>query len=431
MDRVLGTPTLESWIRHRPWVADGLFAAMLAAVVLPMTVPAISGSSWSPTLKILVMSAVALAHACVSLRRVAPVAAFVLVSAVMLLLLVVPDLDVAGAEDTFAPVLLPSTVVFSVVLYSVAAWCDPRTSRLALAGAGIGSLLVLARLWGVDYLTVTQPGLASRQDPVRSLLLFFALGVVAAVLLPWGLGRYRRLRAQYVIELEERARREEQDRIESARLAATEERARIAREMHDVVAHSLSVMVSQAEGGRLMAQRDATVAVPVLETVARVGQEAMRDMRSLLQALHEDEPPGTKTPQPGLGELPHLLDRVRGAGLSVSYAETGERLGLSGAGELAAYRVTQEALTNVLKHAGGDGSAQVRLDWQPGRLCLTVRNDPGSETPRTVRGGRGVAGMTERVAVLGGRLTAGPVEDGAFMVSAAIPTLAYAEEWSP
>ena len=178
--------------------------------------------------------------------------------------------------------------------------------------------------------------------------------------------------------------------------------------MHDVVAHSLSVMVSQAEGGRLMAQRDPSVTVPVLETVARVGQEAMRDMRSLLQALHEDEPPGIKTPQPGLGELPHLLDRVRGAGLSVTYAETGDRLGLGGAGELAAYRVTQEALTNVLKHAGGDGSAQVRLDWQPGRLCLTIRNDPGRETPRPVSGGRGVSGMTERVAVLGGRLTAGP-----------------------
>ena len=431
MDRVLGTPTLESWLRRRPWAADGVFAALLAAVVLPMTLPAISGSSWSPTMKTLVVGALVLAHACISLRRVAPVSAFVLVSGVMLLLLVMPGLDVAGAEDRFAPILLPSVVVFPVVLYSVAAWCHPRISRLALAAAGVGSLLVLARLWGADYLTVSQPGLASREDPVRSLPLFVALGMVGAVLLPWALGRYRRLRAQYVIELEERARREEQDRIESARRAALEERARIAREMHDVVAHSLSVMVSQAEGGRLMAQRDPSVTVPVLETVARVGQEAMRDMRSLLQALHEDEPPGLQTPQPGLSELPHLLERVRGAGLSVSYTETGDRLTLSGAGELAAFRVTQEALTNVLKHAGADRTAQVRLDWRPGRLCLTIRNDLGSESPRPVSGGRGVPGMTERVAVLGGHLTAGPLEEGAFLVSAAIPTLASAEEWSP
>ncbi len=321
--------------------------------------------------------------------------AFVLVSAVMLLLLVMPALDVAGAEDPFAPILLPSTLVFPVVLYSVAAWCQPRTSRLALAGAGVGSLLVLARLWGADYLTVTQPGLATRDDPVRSLPLFVALGVVAAVVLPWGLGRYRRLRAQYVIELEERARREEQDRVESARHAAAEERTRIAREMHDVVAHSLSVMVSQAEGGRLMAQRDPSVTLPVLETVARVGQEAMRDMHSLLQALHEDEPPGIQTPQPGLGELPHLLERVRGVGLSVSYTETGDRLGLSGAGELAAYRVTQEALTNVLKHAGGDGTAQVRLDWQPGAPLPDHSQRPGQRDaapgqwwPRGVRDDR-------------------------------------------
>ena len=272
VDSGSGRPLSNSWTRRRPWVADGLLAALLAAVFLPITLRAIGGSSWSPALQILAVSAVVLAHACLAVRRVAPVPAYGLVSAVMLLLLAMPELDVAGAEDTFAPILLPSTVVFPVVLYSVAAWCPPRTSRLALAVAGAGSLLVLARLWGADYLTVTQPGLASREDPVRSLALFVALGVGAAVALPWGLGRYRRLRAQYVIELEERARREEQDRVESARLAAAEERARIAREMHDVVAHSLSVMVSQAEGGRLMAQRDPTVTVPVLETVARVGQ---------------------------------------------------------------------------------------------------------------------------------------------------------------
>ena len=111
----------------------------------------------------------------------------------------------------------------------------------------------------------------------------------------------------------------------------------------------------------------------------------------------------------------------------MSYTETGDRLGLSGAGGLAAYRVTQEALTNVLKHAGRDGTAEVRLDWRPGCLCLTIRNEPGCPTPRPVSGGRGLSGMTERVAVLGGRLTAGPVEGGAFMVRAAIPTLAYAE----
>ena len=431
MDRGLGTSALELWIRRRPWVADGVFAALLAAVVLPMTVTPITGSSWSLSLKVIAVCAVLLAHACVTVRRVAPRSAFGVVSAVMLLLLVWPDLDVAGADDSFAPILLPSVVVFPIALYSVAAWCTPRTSVLALATAGAGTVLVLARLWGADYLTVTQPGLASRDDPVRSVPLFMAIGMVAAVVLPWGLGRYRRLRAHYVTELEERARREEQDRVESARLAAQEERTLIAREMHDVVAHSLSVMVSQAEGGRLMAQRDPSVVVPVLETVARTGQEAMRDMRSLLHALHNDAGAEDTSPQPGLAELPGLIERVEGSGLRVTYAETGDPLWVSGAGELAAYRVTQEALTNVLKHAGSDGSAQVRLDWQPGRLYLTIRNDPGRETPCPVRGGRGLSGMTGRVAVLGGTLTAGPIEGRGFMVRAAIPTLSCVDEWSP
>jgi signal transduction histidine kinase len=185
--------------------------------------------------------------------------------------------------------------------------------------------------------------------------------------------------------------------------------------MHDVVAHSLSVMVTQAEGGRMMARKDPAVALPVLETVARTGQQAMGDMRSLLRAL--DEPAAAGTPQPGLNDLPDLIGRVRQSGLRVSLTEQGNRRAMTGAGELAAYRITQEALTNVLKHAGAEASAEVSLDWRPGRLHLTVRNGPGrASTP--VTGGRGLTGMSERVAVLGGTLTAGPEDDGGFRVTA-------------
>jgi signal transduction histidine kinase len=289
-----------------------------------------------------------------------------------------------------------------VVLYSVAAWRPHRVSRLALAASGAGCVLVVARLWGADYLTLAQPGLADRDHPVRSWPLFLVLAVAGTVLLPWALGRYRRLRLQYAMELQSRARREE--------------RARIAREMHDVVAHSLSVMVIQAEGGRMMARKDPAVALPVLETVARTGQQAMGDMRSLLRAL--DEPAAAGTPQPGLNDLPDLIDRVRQSGLRVSLIEHGGRRGLTGAGELAAYRITQEALTNVLKHAGADASAEVSLDWRPGLLHLTVRNGPGRRPMPTVTGGRGLTGMSERVAVLGGTLTAGPEHDGGFRVAA-------------
>ncbi len=427
---MLGTSALVSWIRHRPWIADGLFAAALGAVLLPKTATAIRASAWSVQLETLAIVAVSIAHGCVAFRRLAPRSAYGVVCGVMVLLVALPDLEVPGLDAAFAPVLLPSVVSFPVVLYSVAAWCSHRTSLLALAAAGVGTLLVVARLWGADYLTVARPGDGVRDDPVRSMPLFVLLGVVTAVILPWALGRYRRLQTQYVIELEERARREEQDRVESARLAAREERARVAREMHDVVSHSLSVMVSQAEGGRMMAKRDPEVTVSVLENVARTGQEAMRDMRGLLHAMNPDEPDQVRTPQPGLDDLPDLIARVRGAGLPVALHEFGERSWISGAGELAAYRVSQESLTNVLKHGEPNSGSEVRLSWEPGRLQLTIRSHPVRHSTVPVRRGRGLTGMRERVEVLGGTLTAGPADDGSFTVSASIPTLASIEEWS-
>jgi len=340
--------SIEQWIRGRRWLVDALFAAALALLALPPSAGVILGSSWAPGWEITAVAALVAGHAAVAGRRIAPVVAFGVAGAVVVVLLTLPDVEPGG----FSPILVPSVVVFPVVLYSVAAWRPHRVARLALAASGAGCVLVVARLWGADYLTLAQPGLADRDHPVRSWPLFLVLAVAVTVLLPWALGRYRRLRLQYAMELQSRARREE--------------RARIAREMHDVVAHSLSVMVTQAEGGRMMARKDPAVALPVLETVARTGQQAMGDMRSLLRAL--DEPAAAGTPQPGLNDLPDLIGRVRQSGLRVSLTEHGGRRGLTGAGELAAYRITQEALTNVLKHAGPEASAEVSLDWRPGRL---------------------------------------------------------------
>jgi signal transduction histidine kinase len=304
--------------------------------------------------------------------------------------------DTGGGVAEFVPILVPSVVVFPVVLYSVAAWCPQRIARLALAASGAGCVLVVVRLWGAEYLTLTEPGLTDRADPVRSWPLFLALAVVGTVLVPWVLGRYRWLRTQYVRELEARAEREEQDRRENARRAAREERTRIAREMHDVVAHSLSVMVSQAEGGRMMARKDPAAALPVLETVARTGQEAMGDMRGLLRALDDRDPAQVDPPQPGLNDLPELIGRVRRAGPAVELTERGDRLRLSAAGE------------------------------QADRVHLTVRNSPGGRSTAVTGGGRGLAGMTERVALLGGTLQAGPVDGGGFEVTAVLPAVGVA-----
>jgi signal transduction histidine kinase len=414
--------SIEHWVRRRRWLVDALFAVAVAVLTLPISAGVIWGGSWSRGLQIVVVAALVAGHAAVAVRRILPMVAFGVVAAVMVLLAAVPDVD--PGVGAFAPILVPSVVVFPVVLYSVAAWCSPRTARLALAVAVAGGVLVVVRLWGADYLTLTEPGLADRHDPVRSWPLFLALALVATVAAPWALGRYRWLRIQYVGELEARARHEEQERLANAREAARDERNRIAREMHDVVSHSLSVMVSQAEGGRMLARKDPAVALPVLETVARTGQEAMGDMQALLQALDAGEPAHLGTPQPGLTELPELIGRVRQSGPRVSFTERGDRRRISAAGELAAYRVTQEALTNVLKHAGADAPVDVRLDWRAESLRLTVRNGPGRRPMPATAGGRGLSGMTERVALLGGALTAGPIDTGGFQVTAVLPALA-------
>jgi signal transduction histidine kinase len=393
--------SIEQWVRRRRWLVDGLFALALAVLALPISASAILGGSWARAPAIAAVAALVAGHAAIAVRRTAPLVAFGVIGAVAGLLAALPDVEPGG----FSPLLVPSIVVFPVALYSVAAWSPRRASRLALAASGAGCVLVVVRLWGADYLTLSQPGLAGRDDPIRSWPLFLALAVVGTVLVPWALGRYRRLRIRYAYEVQARARRDE--------------RARIAREMHDVVAHSLSVMVTQAEGGRMMARKDPAGALPVLETVAHAGRQAMDDMRSLLQAL-DDREPAAVAPQPGLDDLPALIGRVRQSGLQVSLTERGDRLGLSGAGELAAYRITQEALTNVLKHAGAEAGAEVCLDWRTDELHITVRNGPGRRP--AVTGGRGLSGMSERVAVLGGTLTAGAVDDGGFRVAATLPS---------
>jgi signal transduction histidine kinase len=415
--------SIEQWLRQRRWLVDTLFAVVVAVLALPVSARVIWGGSWPRGLQVVVVAALVIGHAAVAVRRIAPLAAFGVAGAVMLLLVALPDLDPGGGVGAFVPILVPSVVVFPVVLYSVAAWCPQRIARPALAASGAGCVLVVVRLWGADYLTLTQPGLADRDDPVRSWPLFLVLAVIGTVLVPWALGRYRWLRTQYVRELEARARREVEERRESARRAAREERTRIAREMHDVVAHSLSVMVSQAEGGRMIARKNPAAAVAVLETVARTGQEAMGDMRGLLRALDDREPAQVDPPQPSLNDLPELISRVRGAGPAVELTERGDRLRLSAAGELAAYRVVQEALTNVLKHAGAGAGARVCLDWQADGLHLTVRNSSGGRSAGRTEGGRGVAGMTERVALLGGTLRAGPVDGGGFQVTAVLPAV--------
>jgi signal transduction histidine kinase len=428
VDSVLGWSAADGWLRWHPRWADTAYALVLAAVLLPVTVRTIWGSSWPPALQVAAVVGVVGAHCALAVRRTAPRAAFAITGAFVLAMVVLPPLDPGpGGAGPFSAVFVPSVLVLPVALYTVAAWCARRVALLALALAAAGGVVGAARLWGADYLTVAQPGVATSDDPVRSWWLLLALGATTMVLLPWWAGRYRRLRILYVAELEQRARREDAERAAEAGRAVAEERRRIAREMHDVVAHSLSVLVTQAEGGRLLAATDPAVGIRVLDTVARTGREAMQDMAGVLQVLDlpAEGSGDPEQPQPGLAELPDLVDQVRRSGLPVRFEEHGAPRRLSGTAELAAYRVTQEALTNVLKHAGSRVPTEVVLTWRDGWLEVSVENQLDGPDGSGPGAGLGLRGMEERLSALGGSLQVAATARR-FAVLARVPTLAAA-----
>jgi signal transduction histidine kinase len=209
---------------------------------------------------------------------------------------------------------------------------------------------------------------------------------------------------------------------EQARAASAiaDERARIARELHDVVAHSISVMVIQAGSARLRMRTDPSTSEQALHSVEQTGRQALAEMRRMLGVLRTDDQGLALMPQPGLGGLDQLLDQMRAAGLAVEAHVEGGPVMLPPGLDLSAYRIVQEALTNALKHAGHT-SATVRVAYQPDRLLLDITNQPGT-TPRSrVNGGHGIIGMRERAALFGGSMKAEPQAGGGYRVQAAIP----------
>ena len=210
------------------------------------------------------------------------------------------------------------------------------------------------------------------------------------------------------------------ERDQQATIAAAAERARIARELHDVVAHSLSVVIAQADGGRYAARQDPSAAVAALHTIATTAREAQAEMRRALGILG-DRSDAPMQPQPGVGELGSLVARTREAGLAVELIEEGRSRPLAPAAGVTLYRVAQEALTNVLKHAGPEARASVALRWEPERVTLVVRDDGSGAGAAGDGRGRGLVGMRERVEPRDGTLTAGPHPDGGFEVRAELP----------
>lgn len=210
-------------------------------------------------------------------------------------------------------------------------------------------------------------------------------------------------------------------------LAASDERARIAREMHDVVAHTLSVVVAQADGGRFAAPSDPDAPVRTLETIAEVSRSALTEMRALLGVLRTPDGEAELGPQPSIGDIPTLVATTRDGGLDVSYVTTGTPRPLPIGAGLALYRIAQEGLTNVLKHAGPLATAYLQLRWGEDDVALTVSDDGRGAAAHSDGRGGGIRGMRERATVFGGTLSAGPKIGGGFEVRAVLP-LPHREE---
>ncbi|MGI5286062.1 sensor histidine kinase [Nonomuraea polychroma] len=285
-----------------------------------------------------------------------------------------------------------------VGFYTVAAYSSrvPRISVLMLAFAGT---LVTAGSWDT--------------------LLRGTVQVVAA----YAIGRAAATSRAHAAALEERAARLERERQMEAERAAERERARIARDMHDILAHAVSLMVVQAEAGPVVVRSNPARAEAAFDAIAAAGRDAMVQLRRLLGVLKEDEHP-PRLPQPTLGDLPALAGQVHGTGLDVAFAEAGEPRPIAPDSAVAAYRITQEALTNIVKHAGAD-RADIRLTWEDDDLVIDI-SDNGTGGGRALpSGGNGLIGIRERAAACGGDATAGPRQDGpGFVVSIRLPLAA-------
>jgi signal transduction histidine kinase len=290
------------------------------------------------------------------------------------------------------PELVSYLLAWMCAMYGLAVWSRSRQFVL-----GVG-LITVATL-----ISIMLPG--ARVGPS----LQFLGGSLVAVLL------VRRV----VGDRERRAQLAERERDVAAREAVVEERARIARELHDAIAHNVSMIALQAGAERRMLDRKHGSTHEVLETIERIGRDALTEMRRLVGMLRSDAG-DPLAPQPRLHDLPTLVSQVSEAGLPVELNVEGERRELPVGIELSAYRIVQEALTNALKHAG-DARATIRVQYRPDTLELEVVDTGAGNGTGTPGGGHGLVGMRERVALCGGRFDAGRLPDGGFAVHVLLP----------
>jgi signal transduction histidine kinase len=306
-----------------------------------------------------------------------------------------------------ANVTLAADVALLVYLYTVASRYPLRVGVLAAAVVEIGVVLAAVR-WDLAA-SLGQPWLVS--------LLLLSAPVVAALLL----GVSVRIRRQSLADLTERADRLERERDQEAAIAVAAERNRIAREMHDVVAHSLAVMVTLSDAAALKLAVEPERAALAMREVSATGHQALDEMRGLLGVLRTAHDHAGLQPQPGIADVGALVDQVLATGLTAELSVTGSASVLPPGAELTVYRIVQEAITNVLKHAQAPTRITVDIDLREVAITVDVRDDGVTDGRVVAMQGMGLAGMCERVSVHGGTVSAGPDPAGGWRIHAVVP----------
>jgi signal transduction histidine kinase len=361
--------------------AVGLFLASTAALRRPI--------HHGPPMLLLVHTALVLP---LIWRRRAPMAVFCCIAG-------------AALVQWFGDIRIPTDVTLLIALYAVAAYSTRRRTLLAFAVVEGGILLATLR-WSVHD---------------RGTGTFVSLSAMTTAAMVLGLNMHSR--RDRLATLEDRAVRLERERDQQAQLAVAGERARIAREMHDIVTHNLSVMVALADGAAFAQRQSPERATTAMRQVSVTGRQAITDMRRFLGVLRADEPDALRHPMPGIGQLPSLVEQVRAAGLPTRLDVAGDPAPVPAAAQLTVYRLVQEALTNTLKHAPAGTRADVRIGCAPDAVAVTVTDDgtgSAASLDPTRSAGHGLPGMRERAAAYGGRLTAGPLPGGGWQVAAVL-----------
>ncbi|MCT9145052.1 sensor histidine kinase [Streptomyces violarus] len=388
---------LYDFLRRHPMWVDGSWAVVLLGISV---VGGVAGGYGPPAVAVPLTLLLCLV---VALRRRLPEKMLLLAAAVGVAQLIT---DVERGPADFA---------LLVIVYTVAAEGARWASRFAL-GAGLCAAPVSQLRWPNDQTNVAGN---------IALTVFMAVPFALA----WVLGDSIRTRRAYFAQLEERATRLEKEREAQSKVAVAAERARIARELHDVVAHNVSVMVVQADGAAYVLDAAPDQAKKALETISSTGRQALAEMRRLLGVLRtgEHQEAGEYVPQPDVQQIEDLVEQCRTSGLPVDFKVEGTPRPLPSGVELTAYRIVQEALTNTRKHGGPNAGASVRLVYFDDGLGLLVEDD-GKGAPHELYEeggfdgqGHGLIGMRERVGMVGGTLDAGPRPGGGFRISALLP----------